>query len=576
MLDTSYSGWRSFLIFIFPALGGVLFGFDIGATSSVLTQLENADYAGVTWSSSVSDSSVVQGVITSMGVIGALVGSLIMFQIADGLGRRRSLMTASVLFLVGSILEYLSGNSSWDYTTGLSVLLTGRFVYGVGCGFAMHGAPAYIGEMAPSEIRGFLVSMKEVLIVAGMVMGYAVGGMFTSTIGGYSYTYAVAIPFEFVMFFGMWYLPFSARWLALQGRQIEAYESLQFVSPNMKRADMDAIILSAQTAADVQRDPARYSREGEGHATTPLLVDALNFENYGVTGGVSRDRMSNASGGGEPSFQEKKENKSLGQSDSAGCSTHCCSSFEVFSRDSVRPAIIAGVGVVFLQQVTGQPSVLYYCNTLFKEIGFSASAAVAISCFKLIMTLIATFTVDKFGRKKLLYVGMSSMLLALIFLTIFFYFKDVSSTDNIGGNIEKYGIISALFLYIGGYQIGFGPISWLFISEIFPLEVRGKAVSIAVVTNFFWNAVMSLIFPIELDAIGASATFMTYAIILALGIYFVVHKVPETKNLTLEEIEQLFIAISQKNKTDSEGNPLKQPLLRDRLQDIDEANPHSA
>jgi len=431
----------------------------------------------------------------------------------------------------------------------------------------MHGAPAYIGEMAPAAIRGLLVSMKEVLIVAGMVLGYSAGGAFTNTVGGYTYTYAVAAPLEIIMFLGMWYLPFSARWLALQGRQQEAYESLLFVSPDMKQSDMDAIVLSARAAAGMQQSP-RKSRDDMHRASAPLLADALHFDNYGVTGGVSRDRGVNASSAGDPSFQEKKGNLSLARRQG------CCTSLSVFNRDGVRPAIIAGVGVVFLQQVTGQPSVLYYCNTLFKGIGFGASASVAISGFKLVMTLLATFTVDKFGRKKLLYAGMSCMLVALVVLTIFFYFQSASDADPDVGGFEKYGIISALFVYIGGYQIGFGPISWLFISEIFPLEVRGKAVSVAVVCNFFWNAVMSLLFPVELDAIGTSATFMSYAIILLLGIYFVIHYVPETKNLTLEEIEQLFVAISQRNKPG--GNPLKQSLLRERLQDIDETNTNSA
>lgn len=93
--------------------------------------------------------------------------------------------------------------------------------------------------------------------------------------------------------------------------------------------------------------------------------------------------------------------------------------------------------------------------------------------------------------------------------------------------------------------MGFGPISWLMISEIFPLEVRGKAVSIAVVTNFFWNTVMTFFFPVELDFIGAAATFYLYAVILLLGIYFIYTRVPETKGLTLEEIEEFFLRASR-------------------------------
>jgi MFS family permease len=98
--------------------------------------------------------------------------------------------------------------------------------------------------------------------------------------------------------------------------------------------------------------------------------------------------------------------------------------------------------------------------------------------------------------------------------------------------------------YIGGYQVGFGPISWLMISEIFPLEVRGKAVSIAVVTNFFWNTVMTFFFPVELQYLGSAATFFIYALVLSFGIYFVFSRVPETKGLTLEEIERFFLTNS--------------------------------
>ena len=89
--------------------------------------------------------------------------------------------------------------------------------------------------------------------------------------------------------------------------------------------------------------------------------------------------------------------------------------------------------------------------------------------------------------------------------------------------------------------MGFGPICWLLISEIFPLEVRGKAVSIAVVTNFFWNTVMTFLFPIELDYIGSAPTFFLYAAVLIIGIYFIYSKVPETKGMTLEEIEKFFV-----------------------------------
>lgn len=152
--DNGYEWHSVLLIFFFPALGGLLFGYDIGATSAVVSQLKSINYSGVQWHGTVSSDSSLQGVITAMATLGALIGSIACFRVADLLGRRRCLLLASSLYLSGAVLEVVSGNVSYGATTGISVLLLGRLIYGFGCGFAMVGAPAYIGEMAPSAIRG--------------------------------------------------------------------------------------------------------------------------------------------------------------------------------------------------------------------------------------------------------------------------------------------------------------------------------------------------------------------------------------------------------------------------------------
>ncbi len=519
----SYSAFNAFRIFFFPALGGLLFGYDIGATSSVVSQLEDSDYAGVEWYSVVANSSLLQGVITSMMMGGALLGSLTCFKVADALGRRRSLLLGSMLYFVGAVIEYISGNSSWDAAWGITVLLIGRAVYGYACGFAMHGAPAYIGEMAPPDIRGFLVSMKEVFIVLGMVLGYSVGYAYSTTAGGWASVYGWATPVALGMGMGMYFLPFSARWLALQGRINEAKASLRFVIPELPMAEIEAIRDLAVKAAQQRADA-----ELRG-------------------GGFAED-------------------------------------WRMFMSPGIYPALVAGVGLVIFQQITGQPSVLYYAVTIFEDIGLDTSASIIIALFKLVATSITTFTVDKYGRKLLLQVGCTSMFIALIILTISFMFtymsEDECNTITSSSSCSSYSscswsdddcacsddtddctccgseftaqkvvIMLSLFLYIGGYQIGYGPISWLMISEIFPLEVRGKAVSIAVVMNFFWNMTMTLIFPSELEYFGASLTFGIYALIMMSGLYFLHTSVPETKGMTLEEIEAYFLASSNVGDT---------------------------
>jgi len=233
-----------------------------------------------------------------------------------------------------------------------------------------------------------------------------------------------------------------------------------------------------------------------------------------------------------------------------------------------RPALIAGVGLVFLQQVTGQPSVLYYAASIFNDAGLAAVATVGVAAFKLVMTMLAVFTVDKFGRKLLLYVGIAVMLVALVALAIAFSFTKTSDDDDnddksISGT--QIVILTAMFIYIGGYQIGFGPISWLLISEVFPLEVRGQAVAVAVQMNFFWNVVTSYLFPLATESIGAANTFGIFAVIDAAALYFVFKFVPETKGLSLEDIEILLgsrVNPAMRNISTSRASDVTRPLLQ--------------
>ncbi|CAM9272643.1 unnamed protein product, partial [Sphacelaria rigidula] len=120
-----------------------------------------------------------------------------------------------------------------------------------------------------------------------------------------------------------------------------------------------------------------------------------------------------------------------------------------------------------------------------------------------------------------------------------------------GLDTQKFCILLSMFAYIGGYQVGFGPVVWLIISEIFPLELRGKAISVAVVTNFFFNLVVTLEFATEIDLIGESWTFAIFAVIDACAIYFIRTKVPETKGLSLEQIEALFLRKGQRESRDA-------------------------
>ena len=466
-------------IFFFPALGGLLFGYDIGATSYVLTQLQSAKFSGVSWYDLVARSSALQGLVTSGGVGGAFVGASIVFKVADDLGRRRELLLGAALYVLGAACEFLGGGVG-PYESGagdgLFLLVLGRFVYGVGCGFVMHGAPSYIAEMSPAAIRGTLVSLKEAAIVVGICLGYGLGFALREAPGGWRYTYAASIPLALLLYWGAYALPPSARWLSLKG---------------------EAAVAELDDGGGGGGDDAR----GEPRS----LLDA-----------------------------------------------------------KYRRALTAGLGVVLLQQLTGQPSVLYYASTIFDAAGIGTVATVFVGVFKLFATLFAVVTVDRRGRRELLFVGVGSMFLALAALALAFYDFDPSG----GFSAQKGAIVGLIFVYIAGYQVGFGPIAWLLISEVFPLEVRGQAVALAVQANFASNMLVSFLFPVAqtgLKALLGSTWYLTvlfgiFAVLDLYALHFINRNVPETKGMTLEEIER-FLAGSKPNSRGADLSSVESPLI---------------
>ena len=313
-------------IFLFPALGGLLYGYDIGATSMVLVDLVKARASGVVWYHAVADSPFLQGLIASTSTWGAAVGSLCCLRLEAELGRRRELLVAGTLYFIGLTLEWLSGVSSWSGELGISVLLIGRVLYGIAIGFAMHGAPAYIAEMAPPSYRGLLVSLKEAFIVLGMLLGYTSGMIFNYSVGGWRYTYAVALPIAVAMSIGIYLLPPSARWLCLRGRLDDAKASLAFVLPPR----------SAKAAyADIMKVANARTGSTAGAAATGVEAPA-------PAGGAAVP-VEKPSGGFEIHWERLRE---------PACAR----------------ALRIGIGLVALQQFTGQPSVLYYVDTLFTEV----------------------------------------------------------------------------------------------------------------------------------------------------------------------------------------------------------------
>eukprot|EP00249_Psilotum_nudum_P010830 c22796_g1_i1 orf=183-1709(+) len=451
--------------FLFPALGGALYGYDIGATSGAILSLKSASLSGTDW---YNLSSVQIGLVESGSLYGALVGSLLVYTVADFLGRQRELIMAALLYILGAIITAAAPN--------FAVLVVGRLVYGFGIGVAMHGAPLYIAETSPEDIRGTLISLKEALIVLGMLLGYLVGSVTINSMGGWRITYAIGSPIALIMGIGMWWLPPSPRWILL--RAVKGKDNME---------------ASKEYAVSAIR---RLRGKGIREDAQILVEETLQSL--------------------KPMNEEHGEKVSF---------------VDVFRGTSMK-AMIIGVGLVFFQQVTGQPSVLYYAASILQSAGFPAAAdatrvSVYLGLFKVVMTLIAVWKVDKLGRRPLLITGVIGLDLSLFLLAIYYAFAKGFPVLAVVG----------LLIYVGCYQVSFGPISWLMVSEIFPIRTRGRSLSITVLLNFAANAIVTFAFSPLQEAVGTAATFCIFGIIGILALIFIIFMVPETKGLSLEEIE---------------------------------------
>lgn len=196
--------------------------------------------------------------------------------------------------------------------------------------------------------------------------------------------------------------------------------------------------------------------------------------------------------------------------------------------------IFLGAGLAVIQQVTGINTVIYYAPTIFQAAGFqsaqvSITATAGVGLVNVIMTIVSIPLVDRVGRRPLLLSSLTGMLLSLVLLAIGFA---------LGGPALKWIGVLSLVVYIASFAIGLGPVFWLLISEIFPLNIRGQAASIATTANWLSNFFVSLTFLSLLNGLGNVWTFLVYAVLSAGGLWYCFALVPETKGVPLERIER--------------------------------------
>ncbi|QNK76421.1 sugar porter family MFS transporter [Winogradskyella undariae] len=446
------------LIAAVSALGGLLFGYDTGVINGA--QFYLTEYFDL--------SDALKGWVVGSALIGCFVGAIVAGPLSIKIGRKWSLIISAIFFTISA---YGSGLPDLFPQT-VSMLVVFRIIGGLGIGVASMNAPMYIAEIAPSDIRGRMVTYYQLAIVIGFFVvflaTYFIGNDLTVAenieFGWRRMFWSELIP-SLLFLILLFIVPKSPRWLALKGNEKAALAVLRQINGD-KVAEKEMI----------------------------QIKKSLNETNDGVK-------------------------------------------VSYFSK-GVLVIIAIGTVLSMLQQFTGINAVLYYGADIFeKALGFGKEDVLAqqilLAFVNLIFTFVAMFTVDKFGRKPLLYIGSIGMIIGFLLLGITLQ----------QGNVGVLSLIGVL-MFIASFALSMGPVVWVLLAEMFPNKIRSVAMSVAVAAQWAANYVVSQSFPVvmgsEMNNSEPWNGSLPYYIFIAfiLIIVFVTYKfIPETKGKSLEEIE---------------------------------------
>jgi len=412
----------------------------------------------------------------------ALVGSLAAGRTCDYFGRRYTISLASVLFMTGSILM--------GYGPNYSILMVGRCVAGIGVGFALLIAPVYSAEISSAKSRGFLASLPELGIGIGILLGYVANyflGKLSLRVGWRLMLGIAAVP-SLVLALGILVMPESPRWLVMQGQLGKAKKVLLQVSNSEQEAEVrfKDIKIAAGIDENCPEDTVKLPQKNRGEGVWKELL--------------------------------------------------------VRPSSSVRWMLIAAVGVHFFQHATGIEAVMLYSPRIFKKAGVETKdklllTTIGVGVTKILFTTIATFFLDKVGRRRLLLSSTGGMVCSLAVLGFSLTMVHTSQEKLLWALILS---IVATYSFVASFNMGLGPVTWVYSSEIFPLKLRAQGVSIGVAVNRVMNAAIAMSFLSIYKTLTIGGAFFMFAGISILALVFIYFFLPETKGKALEEMEMVF------------------------------------
>lgn len=442
-----------------------------------------------------------KSLIVSILSAGTFIGALVAGEIADRLGRRMTIITGCVIYIIGVIVQMFAAE-------GLAAIVVGRVVAGLGVGFVSAIIILYMSEIAPRKVRGAIVAGYQFCVTIGLMLASIVARYTKDRTDSGSYRIVIGLQFVFGLILGggLFFLPDSPRFYVMKG--------------NIPAARGVLSRLRGQPETD------------------PLIEDEL-----------------------AEIIANHEYEVSMMPSTTFWGKWFACFTGSVFDSTSNLRRTILGTSLQMMQQWTGVNFIFYYSTTFLSSTGAIEDPFLMSMIFTIVnvgSTPLSFWTVERFGRRALLIIGAGGMLIcqfivAIVGVTVGFNKleknPDGSIFEDVNGNPRAENIqavnaqIAFIAIFIFFFASTWGPGAWVLIGEIFPIPIRSKGVALSTASNWLWNTIIAVITPYMTDSDKGnlrSSVFFVWGGLCSAAFVYAIFIVPETKGLSLEEVDQMF------------------------------------
>ncbi|KAF9730957.1 hypothetical protein PMIN02_012201 [Paraphaeosphaeria minitans] len=474
--------WRIHMIAMVASMSALAMGYDtavIGGTMALNSFIRDFGWANA----SKSSRDMIQANIVSTFQAGCFFGALLTFPIAEKIGRKRTVMIAGLVFLLGAVLQTAAQGN-------LSLIYSGRAIAGLGIGASSLTVPVYIAEVAPPSIRGRLVGIFEIASQGGGMLGFWINYATDQTINvNNKAQWVIPLSLQLVpgvlLVSGMFWCPESPRWLA-RGDNFDAAEKI-----------LTTVRGLPSSHPYIQHEMGEIRAQVEERSTNHLSKSA----------------------------QLKK----------------------LFQKGT-RNRMGIGLALMFLQSFTGVNIITYYAPRIFETLGISGTSLKLFSTgfYGIAKTLgMITFTVvivEKVGRRKGLIWGAALGCIPMWYIGGYVMRADPAAAAARGDiSRDGWGYLAMVCVYVNAFIIcaTWQGITWTYASEIFPLDIRMLCVSLTTADTWLGSFIIARSTPYMISDLGYGAYFFFASILLLMGVWALLF-VPETKGVSLEEMDALF------------------------------------